>query len=389
MEYITLLLVIAATAQSVLLHRDCNSDTYSSASGIADLQPNATLQYCLIDNCTIMRIDNGQQLDIVYTTESHLVVTPTDGQTSMIISKNEPELFCSTLNADEEHIFFTIASFAIPTLVVLVSGYIVALYMIFKKLRSYFGKLMMFYNLVLVGRNLIYLSLDVKIMMYPDIPCYPLIFLFMQSEMVAEGFATSILGYVAYSMYSGYKFREATKEANKKVYKRAIQYVLGSLFLFNIFIVSYEVATDTFKPLSNDQCSDEYYSEHSTIVIVAFNNIMNKTLQILFLVIYFVYYYKFRKSTQILRSTEAGPSRKTNRLFRKVAITLGATMRASYFVFIFSSYAIPIPSAFLVGGICLLVQQIVIVTLIMWSGKIWQLFREKFCPSKVSPSSDQ
>lgn len=41
-----------------------------------------------------MRIDTGQQMDIVYTTQRLLVVIPTGSQTSMIISKNEPELLC-------------------------------------------------------------------------------------------------------------------------------------------------------------------------------------------------------------------------------------------------------------------------------------------------------
>jgi len=41
-----------------------------------------------------MRIDTGQQLDIVYTTQSNLVVTPTDDQISQLIPKNELEQFC-------------------------------------------------------------------------------------------------------------------------------------------------------------------------------------------------------------------------------------------------------------------------------------------------------
>ena len=62
------------------------SDVQSPAGGSGhntDLSQVTTLQYCIIDNCTIMRIDTGQQLDIVYTTESLLIVTPKDGHTSM------------------------------------------------------------------------------------------------------------------------------------------------------------------------------------------------------------------------------------------------------------------------------------------------------------------
>ena len=41
-----------------------------------------------------MKIDTGQQLDIVYTTESLLIVTPKDGRTSMVITKIDDELPC-------------------------------------------------------------------------------------------------------------------------------------------------------------------------------------------------------------------------------------------------------------------------------------------------------
>ena len=41
-----------------------------------------------------MKIDTGQQLDIVYTTKSLLVVTPKDDHTSMVITKIDNELPC-------------------------------------------------------------------------------------------------------------------------------------------------------------------------------------------------------------------------------------------------------------------------------------------------------
>ena len=108
------------------------------------------LQYCLIDNCTIMRIDTGQQLDIVYTTQSLLVVTPTDGQTSIIISKSEPELFCSTPNTTEDSNIIQNAGLIITIILALVSGYTAAVHIIFKELRTTFGKLMTLYNIGLV-----------------------------------------------------------------------------------------------------------------------------------------------------------------------------------------------------------------------------------------------
>ena len=65
------------------------SDVQPPAGGSGhntDLSQVTTLQYCIVDNCTIMRIDTGQQLDIVYTTKSLLIVTPKDGHTSLVIT---------------------------------------------------------------------------------------------------------------------------------------------------------------------------------------------------------------------------------------------------------------------------------------------------------------
>jgi len=77
-------LVIFATTRAKLFQYDCNNTIVNMlaavASGLNDLQE---LQYCVIDDCTIMRTDTGHQLDIACTTQRHLLVaTPTDGRSS-------------------------------------------------------------------------------------------------------------------------------------------------------------------------------------------------------------------------------------------------------------------------------------------------------------------
>ena len=87
MAYLYSLLLIAmltvASGATPLYCSDVQSP--ASGSGNIDLSQVTALQYCIIDNCTIMRIDTGQQLDIVYTTESLLIVAPKDGHTSTVI----------------------------------------------------------------------------------------------------------------------------------------------------------------------------------------------------------------------------------------------------------------------------------------------------------------
>ena len=58
--------------------------TSEDGSGVDDPDSKViTLQYCIIDNSTILRLDTGDQLDIVYTEDSTLVVTMKDIQTTI------------------------------------------------------------------------------------------------------------------------------------------------------------------------------------------------------------------------------------------------------------------------------------------------------------------
>ena len=90
MVYLSILSIAILAVASGATPLYC-SDVQSPASGSdhnSDVSQVTTLQYYIIDNCTIMRIDTGQQLDIAYTTESLLIVTPKDGHTSMAIAKS-------------------------------------------------------------------------------------------------------------------------------------------------------------------------------------------------------------------------------------------------------------------------------------------------------------
>jgi len=109
------------------------SDQQLPASGDDDLQQATTLQYCLVDNCTIMMIDTGEKLDIVYTTDSLIAIIPTDGCTATVISRADIEPPCIETNID------------LIVLIVGTDGYIVVVHLLFiKQLHNLFGMLLMF-----------------------------------------------------------------------------------------------------------------------------------------------------------------------------------------------------------------------------------------------------
>ena len=119
----------------------------------------------------------------------------------MLISKNDPELFCSPRNmTDDANIPIIIAI----TLLVssLSSGYniIAALLLLFKELRTTFGKLMIIHSITssLASLNVfILLITHYSIAVNSLMPCYLIYFMFMQSIIVSEGSATCIIAYLA------------------------------------------------------------------------------------------------------------------------------------------------------------------------------------------------
>ena len=140
--------ILTVVSGATPLYTGC-SDVQSPASGSGhntDLSQVTTLQYCIIDNCTIMRIDTGQQLDIVYTTESLLIVTPKDAHTSMVTAKIDDELPCLRYPNTTAHVQ-VIIQITICSLIAMVSAYILIVQLLLKRFHALFGKLLIFYNL--------------------------------------------------------------------------------------------------------------------------------------------------------------------------------------------------------------------------------------------------
>jgi len=207
-----------------------------------------------------MRIDNGQQLDIVYTTQSLLLVIPIDGQTSMFISKNEPELFCFISNTNDDSNGQFIGLVTVVTLIELVSGYIFVIHFIFKELHNTFGKLMMLFNIFIFLRCAsftVFAVMHFKIAVHSKAFCFLFMHSLTQSAIVSDGFATCIIAYLAYIMHCTYKQKSLTESINKKFLKYSMIYTFGSLILLDIFLITYDFGTGTFKHiiLPNSRCS--------------------------------------------------------------------------------------------------------------------------------------
>ena len=220
--FITIIILVVSGATA-----HCSSVPSSNAAGsisrdgVVDLSEVTTLQYCIIDNCTIVRTDTGQQLDVIYTTDSQIIVTPKDAQTAtMVIAKMDGEPVCAKPNSrldiitTRSYIFTTVAA----TLIVTMNSYNIIIHLLYKNLRNLIGKLLMLYSFFLAFRFItafLLITSNYTITVNSVMVCYSLVIAFMVSYIGFEAVATCLLTYVAYTMYQSDKMYPVSDDRNK------------------------------------------------------------------------------------------------------------------------------------------------------------------------------
>ena len=242
-----LLLITILTVTSGATPLYC-CDVQSPASGDhhGDLSQVISLHYCIIDNCTIMRIDTGQQLDIVYTTESLLVVTPVDGHTSMEIAKIDDEMPC--LEYHNTNGISLIAKFLsgiiLSSLIFIVSGYVLIVHLLFKELRTIFGKLLMFYSFGVMSMSTSVITLLLMhhlITVNSQMICHTAMIIFFIAAATYEVFAANILTHLAYTMYRCYMLKSGISIKRKQfLFRCYISYAFVTLVLLLFFVITYD-----------------------------------------------------------------------------------------------------------------------------------------------------
>ena len=377
-----LLVAIFASSKASLLH--CSSTDDSGSSSMDDFQQTTTLQYCVLDNCTIMRIDTGEKLDIAYTTESIIVINPTDGQTSSIIAKDDNELPCFISNSmvnRNYHIAEIIGTMTIAVLTMTVSGYILIVHLLFKELRNLMGKLMIYYNFAIMSQCIIiglWMLLHYQIPVNSQITCHTITILFMATSLASDAVLTCMFTYITYNMYRSYKLITIMSKSETKFQHNCYKtYVTGTIIFYLLIIIAYDLITGngryTLEP--NGHCKFLYETDYSTFDIISINGAINKAIQIVMFITYLYYVYKINVPQH------------SKHLFI-LAIAMGANIGISEFIWICSSIIglrdIPIVS--ISGAIFLLLQQCVIMITYMCTPKTSRLCKKLFS-NKVSDSS--
>ena len=362
-----LLLVVFPVSQTSTL--DCSDQqSTGSASGMADHQQVTTLQYCLIDNCTIMRVDNGEILDIIFTTDSLLITTSRGNQTSLVIAKDEAELWCA--NAEDR--VFLVVLVVLSSVIVFASGYILTIHLIFPELRNTIGKILIISSsamILLQVSNVAITLMNTEIALDSLFICRIVVQASIQAYMVREACSTCILAYVVHMMNRSDNLKQGMP---KHLFRFYMAYLIGSLVIFNISAILYDAATGDADQLllPSGHCEIGHVGQYDVMYIMVAYGTLNKAVQVGLFVVYLFYFYKF--------STEGHVGHKqTHRRLSKIAVNIGATVgiaKVAWFILALTGQA---ELGVIIGIFILTIQEFVIMAIFMCNKKVAGLCKQK------------
>ena len=397
MACITLfLLVFVATSKAASISsHSCNTSPLSASGDDVDMtnfsQVNTSLQYCIIDNCTIMRIDTGEELDIVHTTESLLVAVPTDGHTSKVAFAFENEVSCYSVHTESSLVVIgVLTSFSVT--LGFIRAYTVVVHLLFPELRTIFGILLMSFNAA--GLMMVVFFIPLYLMHYvvalgSQLVCQTFMYMLMFTIMTTESYITCILFHVAYTMYLSSKLRS---ELPKNLLLCYNCFVFGLLAVFAVIIIGYDlysgngkqtILPDGYCVFANDR------SSYQTHVITDFHNFAHKVAHLSLLVVFLSYYYKERSnivSPASRDNSKVNPTRlPVSKLLFRIAVAMCAFVGISRTIFVLTAIFMPSYTDVTtnIGLFALLLQQCVVMGCFMCTRKMSRLCYERFCPHEV------
>ena len=290
------------------------------------------LQYCIVDNSTILRLDTGEQLNIVYTKDSTLVVTMKGFQTAIEVPRLHDELVCSMDNLPDDivvpipiYIYMSVWT----TLVLAITGYNIIIHLLYKRLRNPIGKLLMLYSIFLAVSCVSFFMILTFIFMFPinlNYLCNTFKLVFVATDIGYEATATCILVHSMYYLRRSYKMLQIDPEETKVLLRRYFCYIIGTVAISLLAIVTYDVGTAEGRHFGYCSKHDSLY--HAMLTLMYTISTINSLIQIALFIVFLYYWYKMRNS----RGTADYQINK--RIFR-IAVAMGATISiANFFFFI-------------------------------------------------------
>ena len=309
--------------------------TSEDGSGVDDPGSKViTLQYCIIDNSTILRLDTGDQLDIVYTEDSALVVTMKDSQTTIEVPRLYDEQVCG-INDSLVDIVVPILTYIYASvwnaLMLSVTGCNIVIRLLYKKLHNPTGKLLMLYSTFLALRSVAFFMIVTFIYKFPisnDFKhmCHTIKLVFAGTDIGYEAIASCILVHSAYHMRQSYKMIPVNPRDEKTAWSYYLCYIIGTIAMAMLLILTYDLGTTEGR--HNGYCSKYDPVYFIMVTLMSVFSYINAPIQIAMFIVYLYYWRKMRNS----RDTT---DYQINKKIIRTAAAMGATISiANFFYFI-------------------------------------------------------
>ena len=285
-------------------------------------------QYCIIDNSTILRLDTGEQLDIIYTKDSTLVVTVNGSHNVIAVPKLYNEIVCNMDDLSDNtaapvstYMFYIYAA-VWQALVLSITGYNITVHLLYKKLRNPMGKLLMLYSISFAINSASFFIILTIIHTFPvtsnlNYMCYIAKLVFVESDIGYEAVASCILVHCAYQMRQSYNMIPTNPRENKVLWRRYLCYIIGTIALSVIMITTYDVGTTEGR--YNEYCNKHDLIHYTMVTLMHVFYYINAPIQIAMFLVYLYYWYKLRNSRDLTNYQIH------QKIFR-IAVAMGATI---------------------------------------------------------------
>ena len=355
--------------------------TSEGGSGEDGVEEVVTLQYCIINNSTILRLDTGEHLDIINTRDNTLVVTSSDFQNFTTVSRLNNELICSVINNSPGNFILPSSLYAFMSvwlaILLLVTGYNITLHLSYKELRNSIGVLLMSYSFFLAAQSISFFmmaTLMYKFLISLHYVCYIIKMVYIATDIGYDTTATCILMHTVYHLWQSYKMLPVNPSKEKVLLRRYFGYVTGIVIASMFIILAYDLGVNKQK---FDASCDQHDPTFDALVTIMFTiSSINRLTQIVLFITYLYYWYKLRTS-QVATGYLIDP-----KLFR-IAIAMGVTITFAKFIFMLNWMLVQTtginftPLVDSIGSVILLIQYCIIVGLLRWVKNVYTALCKK------------
>lgn len=295
--------VVALSIISVCcaLHNDCSIMSGWDEDG-RELNKE-DIRYCLIDDCVIRRIDTSEELEIMDVGNDTIITVARGNRTSTLISLLPNEEYCQEVDDDDEldHVHRTEAMILLATtalflvLTIILSLYIIVAYILWDRLQSSIGKLLVIHNSLSAADKLFLLILMVfHTMIKTTFPfCQVIIYTDLYFKLSNKASISIIFVHIAYLLYQS---RYQRFEISASWSKRLLRFYTFTSFTVMIPMVCFIALLDIFSGAGHDTISSDDHcilppvTSYSTLTHLYGYSFPSAFVQIIALILIVVHY---------------------------------------------------------------------------------------------------